>query len=132
MSRIIRNIENITGGDFTSGISFNSQYSTQFLTSKSQNDFNIPDLSTYNVICFKGDTDIDLKGLDSSNLTNWNGILILNALDSDKRLKIKKNNASSLAANRFEIADDISLENGEFWWILYNQDRQRWNVQAKL
>jgi hypothetical protein len=132
MSRIIRNIDNITGGNFTAGISFDSQYSTNFLTSKSQNDFNIPDLSIYNVICFKGNTDIDLKGLESSNLTNWNGLLILNALNNDKRLKIKKNKASSQAQNRFEIADDITLENGEFWWIVYNQDRQRWNVQAKL
>jgi hypothetical protein len=132
MSRIIRNIDNINGGNFTSGVSFDSQYSTNFLTSKSQNDFNIPDLSSYNVICFKGNTDIDLKGLESSNLTNWNGLLILNALNNDKRLKIKKNKASSQAENRFEIADDITLENGEFWWIVYNQDRQRWNVQAKL
>jgi hypothetical protein len=84
------------------------------------------------VICFKGNTDIDLKGLESSNLTNWNGLLILNALNNDKRLKIKKNKASSQAENRFEIADDITLENGEFWWVVYNQDRQRWNVQAKL
>ena len=90
MSRIIRNIDNITGGNFTAGISFDSQYSTNFLTSKSQNDFNIPDLSSYNVICFKGNTDIDLKGLESSNLTNWNGLLILNALNNDKRLKNKK------------------------------------------
>ena len=130
MSQIISN--NSGGGSFESGISFDSQYSTQFLTSKSQNDFVIPNLSDYNVICFKGDTNIDLKGIDSTNLTNWNGILILNALDSDKRLKIKKNKASSEPENRFEIADDITLENGEFWWIVYNQDRQRWNVQAKL
>ena len=130
MSQIISN--NTGGGTFEGGISFDSQYSTQFLTSKSQNDFVIPNLSDYNVICFKGDTNIDLKGIDSTNLTNWNGILILNALDSDKRLKIKKNKASSEPENRFEIADDITLENGEFWWIVYNQDRQRWNVQAKL
>ncbi len=131
MSLIIR--VNVGGwGSLTGGILFDSQYSTPFLTSKSQNDFLVPNLSTYNVICFKGDTDIDLKGLDSSNLTNWNGILILNALDDDKRLKIKKNQGSSDAENRFEIADDITLENGEFWWIVYNQDRQRWNVQAKL
>ncbi len=129
MSQII---SNNTGGAFESGISFDSQYATQFLTSKSQNDFVIPNLSDYNVICFKGDTDIDLKGIDSTNLTNWNGILVLNALDDDKTLKIKKNKNSSLAANRFEIADDITLENGEFWWIVYNQNRQRWNVQAKL
>ncbi len=132
MSQIIQNSDNFTGGAFTSGISFDSQYATPFLTSKSQDDFNVPNLSNYNVICFKGDTDIELKGLDSSDLTNWNGILVLNALDDDKTLKIKKNKNSSLAANRFEIADDITLENGEFWWIVYNQNRQRWNVQAKI
>jgi hypothetical protein len=129
MSQII---SNNTGGAFESGISFDSQYATQFLTSKSQNNFVIPNLSDYNVICFKGNTDIDLKGIDSTNLTNWNGILVLNALDSDKRLKIKKNQGGSEPENRFEIADDITLENGEFWWIVYNQERQRWNVQAKL
>jgi len=130
MSQIISN--NTGGGAFESGISFDSQYATEFLTSRSQNDFVIPNLSDYNVICFKGDTDVDLKGIDSTDLTNWNGILLLNALDSDKRLKIKKNQGSSEPENRFEIADDITLQNGEFWWIVYNQNRQRWNVQAKL
>ena len=30
------------------------------------------------------------------------------------------------------MKDDIDLEPGDFWWIIYNQDQQRWNAQAKL
>lgn len=121
------------GGVFSGGISFDSQYNTPVLTSKSQNDYSIPDLDTYNVLVFTSTKDIDLKGLDSSGLSEWNAFLILNGNSSGgKKIKLKKNQNSSDAENRFNMKDDIDLEPSDFWWIIYNQDQQRWNAQAKL
>lgn len=129
----IQDIKSTAAGIFTGGISFDSQFNTPTLTSKSQNDYNIPDLDTYNVLVFTSTKDIDLKGLDSSDLTGWNGYILLNGNASGgKKIKLKKNNNGSVAANRFNMKDDLDLEPGDFWWIVYNQDQQRWNAQAKL
>ena len=120
-------------GSFGGGIAFNSQYNTPTITTKSQNNYSIPNLEAYNVLIFTGSTDIDLKGLDSSGLTEWNGYIILNGNASGgKKLNIKRNQNGSLAGNRFFMKDDINLEPGDLWWIVYNQDQQRWNAQAKL
>jgi hypothetical protein len=129
----IQDIKSTASGAFTGGISFDSQYNTPTLTSKSQNDYNVPNLDTYNVIVFTSTKDIDLKGIDSSLLTGWNGYIILNGNSSGgKKIKLKKNQNSSTAEYRFNMKDDIDLEPGDFWWIIYNQDQQRWNAQAKL
>ena len=119
----------VEAGEFGTGIAFNSQYSTPVITSKSQNNYNIPDLGEYNVIVFTSSTDVDLKGLDSSDLTEWNAFLIYNGNTNNKKIKTKKNNGGSLPANRF--LNDIELKPGEFAWILYDQDRQRFAGQSR-
>ncbi len=119
----------IEAGSFGSGIAFNNQYNTPLITSKNQDDYNIPDLETYNVLIFTGSTDIELKGLDSSGLTEWSAFLIYNGNTNDKKLKLKKNKNSSLAANRF--LSDVEIKPGEFTWILYDQDRQRFAAQSR-
>jgi len=132
LSRIIRDSVG-GGGSFIGGISFDSQYNSPLLTTKSQDDYSISNLDTYNVLVFTSDTDIELKGIDSSGLIDWNAYLILNGnSEGGDHIKLKKNKNSSLAANRFFMKDDVTLEPGEFWWIIYNQDEQRWNAQAKL
>jgi hypothetical protein len=119
----------VESSEFNTSLSFNSQYNSPYIAVKSQNDYSIPNLETYNVLIFTGSTDIDLKGLDSSGLTEWSAFLIYNGNTNGKKVKLKKNQGSSLAENRF--LSDVEIEAGEFAWVLYDQDRQRFAGQSK-
>ena len=115
--------------EFNTSLSFNSQYNTPVITSQSQNNYSIPNLATYNVLIFTSTTDVDLKGLDSSGLTEWSAFLIYNGNTNGKKVKLQKNQGGSLAANRF--LSDVEIKQGEFAWVLYDQDRQRFAGQSR-
>jgi hypothetical protein len=116
---------------FAGGVCFSAAYETATLTSKSQDDFSISNLENYTVIVFTSTGDVDLKGLQSANVAGWQTFLIVNGNNFDSKLKIKKNQASSAAANRFFIKDEIEINFGEFYWVMYNPIQNRWNVHAK-
>ena len=120
-----------TNIEFGGGLTLDSVHNTATLTTKSQNNFLVTDLQNFNLIVFTSTGDVDLKGLDSSGVNGWQKFVIMNGNTTATNLKIKKNNSGSLAANRFLIKDDIIINFGEFYFIIYNQNQQRWNVHAK-
>ena len=118
-------------GELTSGIIFNSRYTTPVITSD-QDDYSIANLNTYNIVVWRSNKDIDVTGIDSSSLNNYYAYLFINGNTNGKKVKFKKNDSSSSQANRIDSTNDIELNEGEFWWFVYSTDRNRWIAQAKL
>ena len=124
-------VDSSSGGVFNGGIVFNSRYTTPVIGSD-QDNYNIPDLDTYNLIDFRSSDDVEITGIDSSDLNNYYAYIFLNGNTNGKKIKFKKNDSGSSQANRFDMPDDIELEEGQLWWFVYSTDRNRWVAQAKL
>ena len=118
-------------GNLTGGLIFNSRFTTPVLGSD-QNNYSITDLDTYNLIDFRSTDDVEITGINSSDLNNYYAYIFLNGNTNGKKIKFKKNDSGSSAANRFDMPDDIELEEGQLWWFVYSTDRNRWVAQAKL
>lgn len=93
------------------------------------------DVSDYNpigftcetqVLCIDLDNNHELRGLQYK--CDWQTLIISN--DSLKDLKFKKEHVSSLPANRFTLAADVTLKKGQSVEVFYNANKSRWFIVA--
>ena len=124
-------IETAANIEFGGAFKLSSVFTTPEITSKNQDDYLIADLFNYNLIVLVSSVEVDLKGLESSTISGWHKITLLNGNASDIKIKLKKNKNSSAPANRFFMKDDVELKFGEFRDVMYNPTQNRWNVAAK-
>lgn len=76
------------------------------------------------VLCIDLDNNHELRGLQYQ--CDWQTVIISN--DSVKDLKIKKEHASSLPANRFTVDADVTIKSGQAVEVFYNANKSRWFV----
>ena len=116
---------------FESGVAFNSVYLTNIFTGN-QNNLLIPDMKNYTTIIFRSTIDINVTGINATGIVDWNAHIFVNGNSNGKKFTFKAESASSTASNRFSGANDISLNQGEFWWFIRNVAISRWSAQAKI
>ncbi len=116
----VKSLLNIDGG-----VSFSKEYETATL-SGNYDDFVIPELQKYSVLVFNCSSDVNIKGLDSSNVNDWQVWLVIN--NSDKKLKFEYNKGSSLAENRFTGDKNFDIKKNTPSWIVRNPKNNKFLV----
>lgn len=82
------------------------------------------------VLRMDSDANRDLTGLVPSSPAKGNIIIITNIGTSD--IKLKNNDANSVAANRFLLKGDINIEPNESYALYYDTVSLRWRPQNNI
>jgi len=93
-----------------------------------QNDYAPTGLQTNGVLELTASTNVDITGLDSTNMKDLEQRIIFNAGSSPIKLKVE--NVGSLAANRFAIVTDFTISPNMFVTLMYSTTLSRWVKQV--
>lgn len=96
------------------------------ITVNPTNDYNPTGLSNANVIFLSATTNVDLTGLQAQE----NGRVLFLQNFGPNSVKLKNNNVGSIAANRFDLRADATLQEGNGGIIIYNTAIARWVLVA--
>lgn len=89
------------------------------------NNYNPAGLATANILFLDATANYDLTGLEAQE----NGrVLFIQNISTNGDIKLKNNNANSLAANRFFLNADATIKKGMGTTIIYNSTLQRWLI----
>lgn len=92
------------------------------------NDYNPTGLSTSNVIRLSSTNTFDLTGITAQG----SGITLILLNVGTNNIILKNNNAGSVAANRFQLTGDITLNGDDFIAIWYDTVSSRWRAIGKF
>lgn len=116
-------------GTFSGSVVFNGILTPAAITAD-QNDYSPINYHLYNVLRLEpSGANRELTGLDSTNVVGGQAFIIVN-ISSGFSLKLKNNNNNSLAANRFLLKADITLEKEEAVVVWYDATNVRWRIAA--
>lgn len=93
-----------------------------------QNNYNPTNFEDFNVIRLSASVNIEITGIESSNVAIGQSFILVNV--STFNIKLKNNNNNSLAVNRFMLKGDLTLEKDESLIIWYDTTTLRWRVAA--
>jgi hypothetical protein len=94
------------------------------------NDYNPTGLSTCNVMRVSSTADINLTGLVAQ--ASGTLIYIFNVGTTNKKVKLKNDDAASLFGNRFYIRTDATIETNEAALLWYDIASSGWRLVSKF
>lgn len=121
---------------FSAGIAFGSSASLTPPTITGDTDdynptgFIVSGTIAVSLLLLSSNNDLDLRGLMAPPDGKENIIYIDNV--GTKKIKLKKEDGSSSAANRFDFKDDWNLDRDRGGCIYYNQNVNRYRLIAKV
>ena len=94
-----------------------------------QDNLTVLDLDTASVLRIASSNDIELTGI-ADTATPFKVLVVLNV--GTKKVKIKNNNAGSLAVNRFLCDGDPNMKSNQGMIFIYDGVSERWRCLGKL
>lgn len=89
-------------------------------------DYSPTGFATANTLRLDASLDIEITGFDATGIVDGQVFVVHNI--STKKIKLKKNNAGSLASNRLQIKGDLIIEKDESFFMGYDLTTSRWRV----
>jgi len=93
-------------------------------------DLNHANLSSGNYLLLNPTNDIELTGITEPSTAIYQ-VLFISNISNSKKVKLKNNDSSSSANNRFRLKGDITIEKNMGQIIIYDQSVNRWRSLTK-
>lgn len=117
------------GSDTGGAINFNSSIIPPVMTVKTLNDYNPDGLKDTNYICFAStkSSGTNITGLQAPSPAKNQVIFVTNI--GEKGITFKPNSGLSLAENRFNLTNNVTISGGDMVILIYDSYESRWKIK---